>query len=583
MLQQLFHTLIVSVICMVWGLPVLLVSYGTIIRDNFWFRSFPALLSFLFFSGCISLGFLSSWLCLFMPLRFLYLLLLTAVLVTFLLLRYRKRIYGLFSSLSKLPTLFSITEFLYLSICVFLFIALGAMKPINFDTQIYHLQVIQWQATYGVVPGIANLFPRIGQGSNWFNLIAFFEIPLFRHENFSYVNISFVIWFFTWLFSSWKYHQTDSGGKPAGRTLSLFYFLFFIFCMYDWQLYRDAANSTNYDFQVTGFIIILVSYFIEEIVTNQPRRYFSIPIVLFALTIVSFKFSGIFILFLILYYLITNGNRQAWLKTAVLGFLIIVPVLIKNYIITGYPLFPQPLNFGKPPDWQLPRGLAEGNYWYILNYNRFFNYWFMIGKVANTPFNWLPFWLKGIQLQHKVVLVTALSSVLLFFIPVKIPINYRRLRHLLAILLLMISGWFLTAPDPGRFGYGPLLSAAFILVSLLAGRFLTIKIYRVLVIVLLVVVARYTYQKTGPLQKETRYLLYPMSTEEPSYKTFYVNGIGIHLPDIILENWDHRLYNTPLPGTGEENRYLQPRGKSIRDGFRMQPYPDSLFIKNYTY
>ncbi|MES1221347.1 MAG: hypothetical protein ABUT20_37950, partial [Bacteroidota bacterium] len=350
------------------------------------------------------------------------------------------------------------------------------MKPTNFDTQIYHLQIIQWQYEYGVVPGMANLFPRFGQGSNWFNLIAFFHIPFLKHENFAYLNISFVTWFFLWLFANWKYHITGGGLKQGNRALGFFYFIFFIFCMYDWQLYRDAANSTNYDFQVTAFIIISISYFFEEIMVNQSRNYFSPIFVLFVLTIISFKFSGIFILFLLMYYLTINRRRRYWLITIAMGLIIIVPVLIKNYIITGYPLFPQPISFGSP-DWQLPKGLADGNYQYILNYNRFFNYWFMIGKVEDAPFNWVSYWFKGIQIQHKIVLIIALSSFLLFFINPKSVIKQNRLKFIIAILLLMIAGWFLTAPDPGRFGYGPLLSAAFIVISLLIGPFMDSKVY----------------------------------------------------------------------------------------------------------
>ena len=84
MLQQLVHMIALSIVCIVWGIPVLLIWKTTIDRDDFWYRSFASLLSFLFFCGCIIVGLLSSWVNLIGTLHFLYLAIPTLLLIGYL-------------------------------------------------------------------------------------------------------------------------------------------------------------------------------------------------------------------------------------------------------------------------------------------------------------------------------------------------------------------------------------------------------------------------------------------------------------------------------------------------------------------
>src|ERR1051326_4055576 len=177
MLQQLFHIIVLSIICIIWGIPVLLTFYPSVRKDEFWYHSFAGLLSFLFFCGCIFISAVSAWLYLFAPLKFYYLTLLTATLLLYLFLFQRRKIFKLFSG--KQPGVTSILPVVFLCVSVLLFIVLSALRPVNGDTQIYHLQIIQWQNQYSVVPGIAILYPRFGLGSNWFDLISLFYWPVF--------------------------------------------------------------------------------------------------------------------------------------------------------------------------------------------------------------------------------------------------------------------------------------------------------------------------------------------------------------------------------------------------------------------
>jgi hypothetical protein len=582
MLQQLFHILLLSIVCIIWGIPVLLIFYSSIRKDNFWYHSFAGLLCFLFFCGCIFISIISAWLYLFVPLKFIYLILLTIALLLFLLLFQREKITGLFSETSWTHITPSFLPVLFVVVSVFLFILLSALQPVNGDTQIYHLQIIQWQNRYKVVPGIANLYPRFGLGSNWFNLISIFYWPTFKNENFTYLNAGFVSWFFIWLFSKWHFYF-QKRDTVNFQLLSAFYFFLLIYCMFDWQLYRDAANSTNYDFAVNAFTIVICSFFIEGVAVDKSRNEFSFIALLFALCAISFKLSGIFLLLFIFYHVLISWKTVKWIFAIAAGVLVLLPVLIKNYIITGYPLFPSPLSINSP-DWVLPKQLASGLYRYIILSNRFYNYqWSFADKFNTTSLNWIPYWINGILWKHKIILALAIFSTFFLLKKPDLPLNHKNLGSIIIVLLLMMAGWFFTAPDPGRFGYGILLCAAFLTVSLFVYPLLTTKIYQLVLLVTIIVTGIYAIKKGKPIFRNPDYAIHPDSFKEPPYQVIRLNNIDLKLPDKINGNWDRRCYFLAVPCITQKNPYLQARGGDLKDGFRMYPEPDSNFIVDYVY
>jgi len=353
--------------------------------------------------------------------------------------------------------------------------------------------------------------------------------------------------------------------------------------MFDWQLYRDSANSTNYDFAVNAFTIMICSFFIEAVFSNRLRNEFSLIALLFILCAISFKLSGIFLLLLILYHVFVSWRTVKWTFAIIAGVVIILPVLLKNYIITGYPLFPSPLSVNAP-DWMLPKQLAKGLYRYIILSNRFYNYqWTFADKVDSANLNWIPYWIDGILLKHKIIVVLALLSLFFLFKKPDLPVNHKGLRSMIIVLLLMTVGWFFTAPDPGRFGYGILLSTAFLTVSLFIYPLLATRIYQLLLLVTIIVTGIYTVKKAKPVLQEPDYAIHPHSFGQPPYQVVHIHNIGFKLPGKINDNWDCRCYFLPVPCITQKNPYLQPRGNDLEDGFRMYPQPDSSFAASYLY
>ena len=583
MLQQLLYILVISFVCCSWGLLPLLLLTRAVSSDTVWYRSRAGLIAFLFLLGCMMLGLLCSWLYLIIPLHFTTLLTLTVLQLSIAVPTGKRRLKRIWSSLSSpslpvrgLPLFFSLT-------CIVLFLLLGSLPTANPDTGIYHLQIIEWASLHPAVPGIANLFPRLGLGSNWLLLISFFHIPWLSHESFSYLNTSLVIWLFIWLFHQWLYHRNNRDPARSHQGLGLFYFLLLAYSLLEWQLFRNAANSTSYDPIVTTCLLLTLCCWVECITPDGKEPGPSLLFVFITLSALGFKLSGFFILLLLAYHLFCHRRRLSYLVFTALSFLLIVtPVLVKNYIITGYPLFPLPLSIGSP-DWKLPGGMMDlfGNY--IVLSNRFYGSPFVNSFAFRQQHSaWYAQWFAAIGPQHQLIILLGIASILLVFLKKKWPADLSSLRTFMLLLLLMEAAWFFTAPNP-RFSYATLLCTAFFPLSLLIGDLFRNIPYRIALLIAACCIILYIpYKSHAAFQAHN--FLYPAPTfKGPDDIPLSINGSVYHHPQTPAAGYKCMLGMLPLPCACQANPFLQPRGTSLSDGFRMYPAPDSAFIQQYNY
>jgi hypothetical protein len=578
MIQLLLHIIIVSVICIIWGIPFYFFIRKKV-EENCWFKNGINLISLLFFSGLLTISFFSSWLILFIPLKFIYLFFPTILLALLIGIRHRKEIKEILHALSltkKGTTAWTI----FIFSGILLLLVLGTLKPVNPDTQLYHLQLIRWTNEYGVVPGIANIYPRLGLGSNWFNLISFFHIPSFSHQNFTYLNTTVAIWFLLWLTGKWHYY-TFSPDYINGKVLSVFYSLITAYFIIDWQLLRDTANSTAYDFIVTILIFLSLSYFVEKILKKEDLQKHSLFFIFISLSVTSFKLSGLLIFIFIFLAIVNEKSSKLLFKTFLLLILIVTPVLIKNHITSGYILYPSAISIGNP-GWQMPAAMTEHFKDYIVNVNRYYNHEIgMINSLEKNNFNWIPYWFSRLLLRHKILLGLSFFSILLiFYSPLK-NINIPRLRQLVTGIWVMIAAWFFMAPDP-RFAFGFILVAAFLPLAINTVQYITSLTYPILLMTLSAGMLLYTFFKATLIIEKSSYILYPVQNDIPPFSKSKIQDVSFTEPKKINENWNNRCFYIPLPCLCEKNPYLKPRGTKLSNGFIMKQ-PDSNFILQYNY
>ncbi|HEX7903230.1 MAG TPA: hypothetical protein VF487_05080 [Chitinophagaceae bacterium] len=455
----------------------------------------------------------------------------------------------------------------------------------NRDTQLYHLQIIRWTNEFGTVPGIANLYPRLGLGSTWFNLISLFYIPAFKHQNFTFLNTTLSIWFILWLVERWNYFTYQKKRLPNSHIFSLLFFLLISYFVFDWQLLRDTANSTSYDFIITALSIFSIFFLLSQCF-SKAKKPFSFLFILLSISVVSFKLSGLSILFLAFIYLLNYQQVIVWLKSFLAGCFILLPVLIKNHITTGYPVYPLAVSINSP-EWQVPGEITLKFKNYILNANKFYNHQltfieaFDQGKGIKT-FNWIPFWFKGILIRHKILfLFAALSLLLLIYTPLVIP-RRKKFRLLLGSIWIIAITWFFSAPDP-RFGFGFLLIMAFLPISVFFAKYFSPRLYTPSAYLSGLAILIYLYAKTSDIRQNTSLLLHTASIGSPLYTKIVRNGVSFYEVWPINDSTDKRCYFTPLPCLPEMNPYVIPRSNKLKDGFKMTITPDSSFIRNYNY
>src|SRR5436189_1403296 len=580
MLQLAVHMIIISTICMVWGLMILLAAKKIKPGNNFWIRSTAGFYCFLYFAGLITLSFISSWLCLFLPMRFSYLLLFIIVPLLFLISKRKAAVELL--KMFPLKLNLSLVEVSFILVCLAACFIPGVLKPLNSDTQIYHVQIIRWFNEYGTVPGIANLFPRFGLGSNWFNLIAMFRIPYFSYENFTWLNTTTVIWFFVWLINNWRFHFLKKTSS-SHQVMSHFYLLVILFSMLEWELFRDAASSTNYDFIVTALTLIAISFLLESILFLQEEKKISFIFIVLCISVIPFNLSGIFLVLLLLFYLSGFLKIKYWIYCLTAGIIIITPLLIKNYIVTGYPVYPMPISFNNP-DWKLPLKMTDYLRQYIYVSNRFYNSKSIdFTKVPELmQQSWIHLWATGLLFQQKIIIGLSLLSLALFFFKSGLSVSHKSLRGIFFVLILMAAGWFFTAPSP-RFGYGVLLMLAFFPICFYFGKYFTPQLHKPLIILTFFITGYYLYLKSQPFFEHPDYFVHTAKLDQPPVGIITINGMNFNLPEVINNGWLRDCYNTDLPCIYQENKYLLLRGSSLKDGFKMDPHPDSIFIRNYVY
>jgi hypothetical protein len=218
-----------------------------------------------------------------------------------------------------------------------------------------------------------------------------------------------------------------------------------------------------------------------------------------------------------------------------------------------------------------------------MNANRFYNSQLgFIDTFSKTNFNWIPFWIKGILIQHKLLTALSLTSLFLLFYKPKYVENAVVLKRFVIILWLIFFTWFFTAPDP-RFGFGFLLFMALLPMSLLLGKFIQANYLNLASLLLNAGILLYGFRKSELSIRQPDYLIYPVSLESPPHNRLQINNFNFNYPERINNTWNNRCINTPLPCVCEKNPYLQQRGENIKTGFKMSTIPDSTFIQRYNY
>jgi hypothetical protein len=564
MLFLIIFYILVSSICFWAGLV-----FYTLIPEEKGNQEIPKqrpLISYLI-TGLIVLTTIGQWLALFLPLRLPALLVILVALgiLSF----YNRRIIGNIAKKIWLGQQQSGSLHYFCLFCFLLMILiLNAGPTIMDDTDSYHIQMVKWLQDYGTVKGIANLHLRFGFNSSWFTSIGLLSPNLNGINSYCSLNGLISLWLCHYLLE--KIFDLFSGSNPGRINNSLLaYLLILFFCLINWPLIRGNAESANYDFITTCCVLIL---FLENGFLSKSKsqvEWLIWPFYLFTVRIINYPL----LLFGILEFLALYKSRKILSNAfyVLTGILMISPFIIRNTLLSGYPFFPSGQFDFLSFDWKADKqGLIEINE-YIKYFNRINpgRIPMMITSQYKFP-GWILQWFKYQTINDKIIMALSLSGyglLLIFWKRFRQHLIFNK--YLIGILILQLISWFCIAPDP-RFVYGPLLIGicAIPFAFPFSAFSLNFSSLRLTLVVMASVVLVYSFSKPWTDLRYRNWLA-PATLPVAPVRVVSIDGIDLHIPEKVLNNWNPRCYDITLPCLYRMDPRLKARGKTIQEGFKL--------------
>ena len=520
--------------------------------------------TFYLISGLISLTILAQIMVLFFPIGSITKLILAAILLASAAFKWNdcKSLFNkTFLELSTWSTL-SLILLLVSWITVLLMSAGPTMMD---DTESYHIQSIKWIQEYGSIPGLVNLHERFGFNSSWFSSVALFSFSSKTTGGYTVLNSVLSMWLCYWFISKHNHFRKENNFQAAFAIL-----IIFIASMAVWPLIRGNAATTNYDFITSAIVLILFteSFFSENI--SHSIEWIIWPVYLFTVRIINFPVLALSVFAFIIF--IKQKNFKAAFLPIACCLLLIVPLVIRNIIIAGYPFYPATYfdltNVDWKPDPQLTERLIE----YIKYYNRVSTTYLEIDQTKALGASWIPAWFKYLFLFDKILVLAGLTGIL--FSSVNLFIQKRNYNRsiIMGVLIAWLICWFAVSPDP-RFVYGVLLFGIFLLAYHIMSFIKdTGRIKFSLSALLILMIAGLSYYLVSKPLKQTEYRNWvsPLQLPQPPVKETVIDGIIFRIPGLINNNWNARCYGTELPCLYKIDHRLKARGINIRSGFHLE-------------
>jgi hypothetical protein len=318
----------------------------------------------------------------------------------------------------------------------------------GYDTNLYHSQVVQWNARYSAVPGLANLHMRFGY-DNSVHLFAAFVDAFWQGEAVHAMNgflmaAILVQWFI----------EIFTARTPRGRLRQTFCLLTLPFLL--GKVWFTEIPSLSSDLPLALFSLVLVLELISLPRVTRERRLLPVLLILqLGVVATTTKLGGLGLLaaagIASLVVLRHDVSRRARLIVLGVPAALMIAWLVRNAIISGWLLFPV---FGRlPVSWAVP--LEQGH-----QHLRWIESWARGPKqmpevVLDHGFmHWFAPWFEGFR-QSKEMVLLAVSGALLVWRFATGPSQSaaRRVGEWAAIgaCLLGMLQWFYGAPDL-RFG-----------------------------------------------------------------------------------------------------------------------------------
>ena len=319
----------------------------------------------------------------------------------------------------------------------------------------YHIQIIKWIHSYRIIPGLANLNPRLGFQSAWFTLNALFTFPFIKAGIYTYLGSVVCIWYIVCIAS--LINRNINKGNFA---LAIFWAGLLTISFWSYTQIRLTASSASPDF--IAAIFILITIYLSFAKKNIPDDLSISLQVIFSFTALSIKLSAIPVCLLGIYNLARLPGQRKMRNNIVLillSFVIFCNSITRNIITSGYIFYPSPFPDIVHADWKIPRHKAARETKYITAFAKTESEQGDkdIKETLDMQFyQWMPIWWSHRSTADKFILALLLASVCTALLLIKSP-TARMYRLSFIVTTSGLIFWYILGPDP-RFGWGFIIS-----------------------------------------------------------------------------------------------------------------------------
>ena len=449
------------------------------------------------------------------------------------------------------------------------------IPPQIWDSGSYHYITIRWYEQFKIIPGLANIHGRFAFNPANFIISAAYSFTNIVHQSLYPLNGVLSLLFYCWLYK-----------KALEQAGSIYSFILFILGILLFRIVLAAISSPSADL-LSGLLIFYCGFRTYELIKagrNALDDY--LPVLILCCFSVLAKLTALPSLLILpfIYFAIIkiNKNRFTLIKLVFIAGLIFIPWLARNFLLSGYFLFPVPGTNIFHPDWSVPDSVAQLEYLFAKygpRGNQTYNDYIALQKMnpLDLTITWFKYSFSVSRMQAMIFSASALSLPvwgLVYLLTGKIK---RRPFLLWGIYYLCIYAWLISSPE-FRFGLSYMLLAlaipCFELIKGLPKRSKTyypalFTIFCCAIPVYYAMIVIENRNKNGlSLQhcwiKPTRDIRYSYNND---LSTFPFMSLG-HDVKLYLPDKTHECLNADGPCMLYRYGQIELRGDKITDGFR---------------
>jgi hypothetical protein len=396
----------------------------------------------------------------------------------------------------------------------------------------------------GLVLGMANLNGHYGLNSTWHILSAFTDLnflPFWKTEMALNGLVSVVLAFY----AGSRLQLVLSGSRLISHWIVLL-LPFFVF--------RNLLSSSSTDIPAIVCTWFVLTYWLEVLERKlSPWAYWPVFAVL-PFWIVILKTSSAMLLLIpvgILFLALIEQHNIRFLMIGIVGFALMVPWAIQNWLLTGYLVFPIKMTALGHPLWQVPIESIEKKF-YLSQFGDF-------APPAQYNLSWLSHWMKAQNPDSRVIILLAFISLVSWFL---VFVFNRSQRVFLKVFLFFtilacLLSWFLTITEP-RYGFGSLVFSSLFIPGFLFARIQEkIPVFRYFGLIVLLLQGFNLYKTLREFKSGETSLVFPAEVPKVASRKLQCGNFIANMPVSYLTEvpagkpvfcWDCSFPCVPLEG-----------------------------------